>query len=73
MEESEESEPSPEAGPPATGDRADHRRTAPGVDLPGSPERREHLPDEEEDSQESQSTEDATDDDAAREREDDLS
>ena len=71
MAEDEEPETSPDAGPPATGERSDHRRTAPGVDLPDAPERQE-APDEAE-GQGSEPAESAPGQRAAREREDDRS
>ncbi|MDQ3758815.1 MAG: hypothetical protein M3331_02575 [Actinomycetota bacterium] len=71
MAEDEEPETSPDAGPPATGERSDHRTTAPGVEMPHAPERRE-APDEAEE-QGAQPAGDAPDEGAAREREDDRS
>ena len=52
------------ADPPASGQRADHEVTAPGVELPNAPDTR--PADGEEDS--SQPAEDVPDDDASRER-----
>ncbi len=71
MADDEEPETSPDAGPPATGERSDHRITPPGVDLPNAPERHE-APDEAE-SQESGPAESTPVEGAAREREDDRS
>ena len=69
-EEDEEPEVSPDAGPPATGERSDHRTTVPGVESPDAPERSEAPA---EDDEAAQADEEAPDDGAAREREDDRS
>ena len=68
MAEDEGPEVSPDAGPPATGERSDRRTTVPGVELPNSPERSEATP---EDKEGTQPPGDAPDEGAAREREDD--
>ena len=63
---------SPDAGPPATGERADHRMTAPGVEMPDSAERAGAPADDQEDEGARPGGE-APDEGAAREREDDRS
>ncbi len=70
-EEDEEPEVSPDAGPPATGERSDRRTTAPGVNMPDAPERPESADEAEEEG--GQPEEEAPDEGAAREREDDRS
>ena len=65
-EETNDEGPSPQADPPANGERADHRRTVPGVDRPDAPERGEIDPDAGFDAD--SPAEDAVDTDAARER-----